>query len=75
MLILQMFNNETTKPYPLNTTADNALWVGLAKTDNLPKYLKGYIGEDSVLDSYLKTVFYLVHKKLYSLPKRVQQTQ
>lgn len=39
-----MFNNETAKPYPLNTTADNAAWVGLTKTDNLPKYLKGYIG-------------------------------
>ncbi|XP_050729563.1 piezo-type mechanosensitive ion channel component-like isoform X11 [Eriocheir sinensis] len=39
-----IFNNETAKPYPLNTTADNAAWTGLTKTDNLPKYLKGYIG-------------------------------
>lgn len=45
VLAPQIFNNETAKPYPLNTTADNAAWTGLTKTDNLPKYLKGYIGE------------------------------
>ena len=60
VFILQMFNNETTKPYPLNTSADNAAWVGLTKTDNLPKYLKGYIGRVSPegdLVTFLNTIW------------------
>lgn len=39
-----MYDNMTDIPYPLEEPADNAAWTGFNKTDNLPKYLKGYIG-------------------------------
>lgn len=55
-----MFNNETTKPYPLNTTADNAAWVGLTKTDDLPKYLKGYIGRAPALGAGMCHELYIM---------------
>lgn len=39
-----LYDNLTWTPYPLNETANNAVWLGLSKAPNLPKYLKGYIG-------------------------------
>ncbi|GAB6019982.1 hypothetical protein CHUAL_002736 [Chamberlinius hualienensis] len=41
---VEYMNATTTRPYPFNGTVNNALWMGYSKVDNLPNYLKGYIG-------------------------------